>query len=260
MELNFDDRERCCALARLVSCQKLAYSFMAVAFSLGAAAVPVHGEAYFAGYMGGARTRAANVILEQTNPAVRLNLEKVPFSGNSFQSPIYYGYRTGYYFTRHFGLEAEFIHLKVYADLNQPVRVQGTVEGVDVREQAPMSRYADQFEVSHGLNMVLINAVLRRAVVGSDEQARIALVARVGAGPTIPRPEVIVFGAASGAYEAGPMAAQAAAGVEARLWRGLRALTEYKYTFTPTSFTIPNGRASFDVHSHHVVTGFAVHF
>jgi len=151
--------------------------------------------------------------------------------------------------------------MKIYADLNQPVQIEGTLGGVDIREQTPMSRYADQFEVSHGLNMVLVNAVLRRALVGREpSRATIALVIRAGAGPTIPRPEVVVFEAAGGAYEAGPVAVQAAAGVEVRLWRGLRALTEYKYTFTPTSFTIPNGRASLDVHSHHFVTGFAVHF
>jgi opacity protein-like surface antigen len=239
-----------------------ALPFMLAAFSFIVTATPARAEAYLAGYIGGARTKAATVVLEQSDSVVRLNFENVPFSGKAFQSPIYYGYRAGYYFTRNFGIEGEFIHLKIYADLDQPVEIRGTLRGNDVREQAPMSRYADQFEVSHGLNMVVVNAVLRRSLVGSREPAKatIALVARAGAGPTIPRPEVIVFGAAGGAYEAGPVAFQAAAGVTLRLWRGLAVLTEYKYTFTPTAFTIPNGRASLDVHSHHVVTGFAVHF
>lgn len=225
-------------------------------------ATPMRGEAYAAGYIGGARTNAATVVLEQADPFVRLNLQKVPLSGKSFQSPIYYGYRAGYYFTRHVGIEGEFIHVKIYADLHQPVEIRGTFRGNEVREQAPMSRYADQFEVSHGLNIVLVNVILRRSLAGSSDPAKaaIALVARAGAGPTIPRPEVIVLGTPGGAYEAGPLAAQAAAGVTLRLWRGLAVLTEYKYTFTPTAFTIPNGRASLHVHSHHVVTGFAVHF
>jgi hypothetical protein len=196
------------------------------------------------------------------NPTVRLSFEKLPFEGRSFQSPIYYGYRAGYYFTRHFGLEAEFIHLKVYADLSHPVRVEGAIGSAEVTEIAPMIRYADQFEVSHGLNMVLVNAVFRQTLVGPGDpaDARIALIARIGAGPTIPRPEVIFLGVAAGAYEAGPIAFQAAAGLEARLWRGLRVLAEYKYTFTPTSFTIPDGRARFHVHSSHLVTGLAVYF
>ncbi|HYO84550.1 MAG TPA: hypothetical protein VES20_24320, partial [Bryobacteraceae bacterium] len=86
------------------------------------------------------------------------------------------------------------------------------------------------------------------------------LLARAGAGPTVPRPEVNVFGSAGGSYQAGPVAAQGAAGIDARLWRGFRVLAEYKYTFTPTSFDIPNGTARFHVHSHHLVTGLAVHF
>jgi hypothetical protein len=142
------------------------------------------------------------------------------------------------------------------------VRVEGDIGGAAIREIAPLSRYADQFEVSHGLNLVLVNAVFRRTLVGHADpsEARIALVARIGAGPTIPRPEVIFLGVAAGAYEAGPIAFQAAAGLEARLWRGLRVLTEYKYTFTPTSFTIPDGRARFHVHSSHLATGLAVYF
>ena len=58
----------------------------------------------------------------------------------------------------------------------------------------------------------------------------------------------------------GPVAVHFAAGVEAKLWRGLHALAEYKYTFTSTSFAIPNGTANFDVHSHYFVTGVTVHF
>jgi hypothetical protein len=234
----------------------------ALAISLAGSANALRGEAYLAGYIGGARTRPATVVLEQSDPAVHLVLQQVPFSGKSFQSPIYYGYRAGYYFTTHFGLEAEFIHLKIHADVSEPVSIRGSIGAVAVREQAPMSRYAGQFEVSHGLNMVLVNVVARRALMGSREpaQARLAFVARAGAGPTIPRPEVIVFGAAGGAYEAGPIAVQGAAGVEACLWRGVRAIAEYKYTFTPMAFDIPNGRAGLHVHSHHLVTGFAVHF
>jgi hypothetical protein len=110
--------------------------------------------------------------------------------------------------------------------------------------------------------MLLVNVVLRQRLLGGREprDARVVLIVEAGAGPTIPRPEAIVFGAAAGGYELGPVAVQCAAGLEVKLWRGLHVLTEYKYTFTPTSFTIPNGTASFDVHSHHFVNGLAVHF
>ena len=219
-------------------------------------------EIYIAAFAGAARTRPATVTLVQSDPASRLTLRNVPFGGRSFESPIYYGYRAGYYLTRHFGVEAEFIHLKIYADLSEPVSIEGNNAGVAVREQAPMSQYAQQFEVSHGLNMVLVNAIARRSLAGSSEpsQARLALVGRLGAGPTIPHPEVIVRGVGSGSYQSGPVAVQAAAGLEGLVWRGLRALLEYKFTFTPTSFSIPDGKASLHVHSQHLITGLAVYF
>jgi len=232
-------------------------SMFALAAALAVSATAVRGEAYVAGYVGAARTRPAIITLEQSDPAVRLTFEQVPLSGKSFESPIYYGYRAGYFFMRHLGIEAEFIHLKIHADLSQPVSIHGNVGEIAVRERAPMSRYAGQFEVSHGLNMVLVNAVARRAIIGQND---FVFLVRAGAGPTVPRPEVIVLGSAGGAYEIGPIAVQGAAGIEARLWRGLHALADYKYTFTPTSFHIPNGRAALHVHSHHFVTGIAVHF
>ena len=229
---------------------------------LAAAPGLVRAEAYVAGYVGGAATRAADVTLEQPDLGNRVLLEQVPFSGKSFESAIYYGYRAGYYFTRHFGLEAELVHLKIHADLNQPVSVRGTLQGSAIRLQAPMARYADQFEISHGLNLVLVNAVFRQALIGGPEpaSARLTFVGRAGLGPTVPHPETVVFGEASSGYELGPLATQAAAGVEAKLWRGLHILAEYKYTFTPTAIAIANGEATLNVHSHHAVTGLAVHF
>jgi hypothetical protein len=224
--------------------------------------ITLHAESYIAGYIGGARTLSSDVILKRLDPQTRLTFDKVAFTGKSFESPIYYGYRVGHYFTKHIGLEGEFIHLKVHANLGRVLTVHGTIDGLPVLRQAPMRAYADQFEVSHGLNMLLFNVVLRQGLFGGPEprDARVALVVRAGTGPTIPRPEVIVFGAAGGAYEVGPVAVQGSAGLEIKLWRGLHVLTEYKYTFTPTSFAIPNGTASFDVHSHHFVTGLAIHF
>jgi lipid A oxidase len=195
------------------------------------------GEVYLGIYTGAAATRDTTVTVEQQ--ADRLVFPDVPFSGRSFEAPIYYGYRIGCFLGRRFGLEAEFIHMKIHAD---------------VRRLQP---YFQQFEVSHGLNMLLFNGVVRQPLVGD----RLLFVARGGVGPTIPRPSVTtVSGSSSGSYQLGPIATQAAAGVEVRLWRGLHLNTEYKYTFTPASFDTPAGEARLHVHSHHGIAGFTVHF
>jgi hypothetical protein len=87
-----------------------------------------------AAFLGNAVTRAARLMLEQSGTGDRLMFRNVAFQGKGFESPIYYGYRAGYYFTRHFGLEAEFIHLKIYAGLDRPVNVEGRWNGSVIRE------------------------------------------------------------------------------------------------------------------------------
>lgn len=89
-------------------------------------------EGYAAGYLGTTHTRPATVVLEQSGSGGRLAFRNAPFSGQSFQSPVYYGYRGGYYFSRHFGVEAEFIHLKIHADLDALLDIEGVVGEVAV--------------------------------------------------------------------------------------------------------------------------------
>ena len=91
------------------------------------------------------QTRPATVSLE-TSTGDRLTFREFPFSGKSFDSPIYYGYRAGYFFTEHFGVKAEFIHLKVHADLDSPVRLEGSLQGAQITGVAPMRRYADRLK------------------------------------------------------------------------------------------------------------------
>jgi hypothetical protein len=109
---------------------------------------------------------------------------------------------------------------------------------------------------------VLGNVVLRYPLGGAGHpaRARAMLTGRAGVGFTIPRPEVIFQEVSSGAYELGPVASQLAGGAELRVWRGLRFIGEYKYTFTPTRFTVPDGTARIRVHSSHLVSGIAIYF
>jgi hypothetical protein len=218
------------------------------------------GEWVVAGYLGAAQTHDTTVFIEQ--PGISLRFEDLPFSGRSFQSPVYYGYRAGAFITRRFGLEGEFVHLKVYGELDEPVGITGRVQRRQIAEVAPMRAYADQFEVSHGLNLVFGNLVFRQPVLDAEPsgQGTLVVVVRAGAGFTVPRPSTTILGAASGQYELGPVAIQAAAGMEVRIWRGLHVVGEYKFTYTPSRFSVAAGEAEMQVRSHHVIAGLAVHF
>jgi hypothetical protein len=118
-----------------------------------------------------------------------------------------------------------------------------------------------RFEITHGLNLVLGNLVLRRPVpLAGFRQAKALLTFRAGAGVTIPRPEVEVLGRAGGSYQLGRPGFQAAPGVEFRLARHLFALAEYKFTYTAQRVDIPGGTARVRAATHHGVVGLGVRF
>ena len=221
-------------------------------------------EWYVAGYLGGSTSRASTVRIDQdqAGAATRLNFETVPLRGRSFESPVHYGYRVGRFGRAWIGFEGEFIHLKVHADLDRPVHITGQIGGQIVDTRAPMREFAQQFEVSHGLNLLLGNVVARRSLLqdSTDRPGRLLLTAKAGAGVTIPRPETIVLGVPSGEYQLGPAVLQAAGGAEFQLWRWVYVLAEYKYTWTPSRFDLSGGEARMKVHSQHLVSGLALHF
>jgi lipid A oxidase len=206
----------------------VALLFIAAAPSAGA-------EWYAAGYVGASFTHPAAVRLQQ--PGVTVGVEAVKFAGRPFDSPVYYGYRVGAFPTRHIGLEAEFIHAKVHAEITEP-----------------LARYARKLDESHGLNFVLGNVVFRKAV------GRVTFSVRGGGGLTVPHPETDVFGASREDYQFGGPALHAAAGGGVRVWRMVHVIAEYKHTWTRQHIDFASGEARFRLHTEHLVTGVALHF
>lgn len=207
-----------------------------------------------AAYLGGAVNHESWLRIEQPARATQLELRDVSYEGRSFEPPVYYGYRLGYFFGR-FGLEAEFIHQKIYARGERLVEARGTLGGRSVTGRLPVQNLVEQFSISHGLNMLLANAVWEQPLGG-----RTFLQLRFGAGPTIPHPESLIQGEGRQQYQLGRAALQAAAGFEYRLWRGLHALSEYKFTRTRQRVDIVAGHAETLVRSHHGVFGLGLRF
>src|ERR1051325_10480027 len=73
-------------------------------------------------FLGGAHTLDTGLEIAQPALGNRLRFDGISFSGRSFEKPLYYGIRAGFFPHRssHFGVEAEFVHLKVYADAAKP--------------------------------------------------------------------------------------------------------------------------------------------
>ncbi|MCS7315212.1 MAG: outer membrane beta-barrel protein [Bryobacterales bacterium] len=207
-----------------------------------------------AAYLGGAVNHGSWLRVEQPARGTRFELRGVSYEGRSLEPPVYYGYRLGYFFGR-FGVEAEFVHQKIYARAERVVEAQGTLHGAPVAGRLPMQQIVEQFSISHGLNLLLANVVWERPM-----GARSFLQLRFGAGPTIPHAESLLQGEGRQGYQLGRPAAQAAAGLEIRLWRALHLLGEYKFTHTRQRVKIAAGHAETLVRSHHGVFGVGLRF
>ncbi len=213
-------------------------------------------------YTGAAHTQNNALRIDQSSTNTHLSLAGIHYQGQSFSGPLYYGLRAAYSFTAHLGIEFEFTHLKLYAKTGRPALAQGTLRGAPISAVVPAGAVVQSFSISHGVNLLLANAVFRLPLLPSPSgpAPRLALTARVGAGGSHPHPESQVLGAAFQHYQWGGYSLQAAAGLEYRVWHGLLWLGEYKFTRVHERVDISGGTAEGWFNSHHVVTGAAYRF
>lgn len=217
-----------------------------------------------AAYLGGARTGSSALNVSQPALGNNLTFEDVRLRSRSFDTPLYYGFRGGYFPRRKpaFGVEAEFIHLKVFSNPQQRVRVRGVRRGLAVNGEVPLGEIVQQYSISHGVNLLLFNAAVRRRIRRSADApgGRFILSARAGLGPTIPHTESSIEGRRQEQYETGRLAWQAAGGAEFKLLKGLYALGEYKFTRTRQRGKVFGGTAESLLRTHHGVFGLSYHF
>src|SRR5215213_1874574 len=124
-----------------------------------------------AAYLGGARTATTNLTVSQPALATDLTFEHVRLRSKSFDPPLYYGFRGGYFPARipWLGVEAEFIHLKVFSNPEQRVRVTGRRNGAPVNSELPLGDIVQQYSISHGVNLMLFNVAARHRLKRSPD-------------------------------------------------------------------------------------------
>jgi len=212
-------------------------------------------------YLGTAWTGTSSISLSQPALGTSLRLDPVSYRTEGFNTPPYYGYRLGYFLDR-IGFEAEFIHSKALADTGRNTRVEGVIRGEPVNSVAALSNFIERFSISHGLNFLVFNAVVRHRFSPARAPLlnRATLLGRIGLGPTIPHPESTIGGVSREEYELGSLGLHFAAGAEIRIVRGVHALSEYKLTRTNQNVAVPNGHARTRLQSQHLTFGIAYHF
>jgi hypothetical protein len=209
---------------------------------------------YVHGYLGGNYTQSADVHISQPSTNTDLTYGGVSFEARPLESPQYYGYRFGYTSTTkgpQWGLEFEFLHLKVYAKTGEPVALVGRIEGTALSTTERMDTRVARYSMSHGLNFILLNAVIRQPI--GDTAGKI--VWRGGLGPTRPHGESVVFGVSQAQYEWAGLGGQASVGAELPLTGRLLGIVEYKATFAKPTITIAGGTGDTTALTHQVALG-----
>lgn len=230
------------------------------------AAPPAAAEVFFDLYTGKNFTHDADIRVRQPSLGNDFRVADVPFDAESFQSPIYYGLRAGYFFDRlpWLGAALEFFHFKIFAETTATRRLTGTRGGVAVDAVQPVDAVVQEFSISHGVNYLTLDALVRRSFLLDRERfphGRLQVYGGLGVGPVIAHPENRIDGVNNvQRYELGGVGAQALAGVRALLFRHAGLFVEYKFTFSDLEVTVAAGDARLSERSHHVVGGITIPF
>jgi hypothetical protein len=236
-------------------------SLVLAMFSIGCWTQPAHADWTLGLYLGAAHTQSSSIELKLPVEGTDLDLQPVRYRSESLDPPLYYAVRAGAFpHDGWFGLEGELIHLKVVAHTTRAARVEGELAGEPVAGPRPLSSIVQRFSITHGVNLLLVNAVVRRRLQPAGAaRPRWIVTARLGAGASAPHTESVVGGVVHSGYEWGAFSAQAAAGIEVRLTEHLYASGEYKLTHTAQNVSVANGSARTPLTTHHVLAGLTVH-
>jgi lipid A oxidase len=221
---------------------------------------PLRAEWRLEAYLGKASTSNADLKVEQPSRQNNLLFHDVEYTDRSFQTPLYYGLRAGYFTAPYsnLGFEVEFIHAKLYSESRQEVYVSGVREGESIDSTIRLGEIVQDFSMSHGLNFLFFNLVGRLGLFRNrDNQAdKVGLYNRVGIGLLIPHTESVIGGERKEQYEFHGPAYQLAAGAEVEVLEKLLLLLEYKFTYVSVkNAKVPHGHAESDIRTKHLVFG-----
>jgi hypothetical protein len=225
-------------------------------------ATPAFADWTIGAFLGGSWTRDTSLTLTQPSAGTDVTLTPVHYAGKPFEAPPYYGYRAGVFpHSGWFGVEGEFIHLKVFAETTRLSTADGMVGGVHLSGPIVLSSIIQRFSISHGVNLLFVNALFRHQSPHTNgDGPRWVAVARAGAGTTIPHPESSIDGGAFEAYEWGAFAVHGAGAIELRVTGPLYVTGEYKLTRTRQNVTVVAGSVRTPLVTQHLTGGVMVRF
>ena len=192
-------------------------------------------EMFVSGYLGVASTHDSDVELNRPG-GTNLTFANVSWDDKSFDMPLYYGIRIGYWFKNNlnWGAAVDFTHAKMYARLDDTVAVSGTRSGSPVSDTERLGDTFETLEFSDGHNLLTLNGLYRWTELGFSKQSfirRLQPYVLVGAGISIPHVEVTVEGDSTFEFQITGFAAQAGVGLDFDITRWFSIFTEYRLSY-----------------------------
>jgi hypothetical protein len=210
---------------------------------------------------GGNHTAPADVTVNVPSSGLAVTYQDVHFSARSLDSPEYYVWRVGRLFAAHprLGVEFEFTHLKVIGDTSRSYAASGQINGQAIPggSSLPMNAEVQEYQMTHGLNFLLVNAVGRLPI---PSVRRLSLVARAGVGATLPHAETEVLGRSQERYEFTGLGVEGSAGLAMKLSHLLSLIADYKVSEARPRITVVSGTAQMHALTQQVAIGLAVGF
>lgn len=210
-------------------------------------------------YGGGNSTPMADVFLKQPN-GTDMVLKDVPWAGEPFEDPPFYGVRGIYWLPAmpRLGAMIDFAHAKSISLRQAEVEQTGTLDGEPVPARGKVGDTFTKLEYSHGLNFLTLNAIYR---FGGWHQRFLPYIG-AGAGLVIPHTEIARTNVArenwTYRYEVTGPGFQGFAGLEMRLFASRRyaLFGEYKagYAINSTEL-LEGGTVTNNLWAHQAILG-----
>jgi lipid A oxidase len=216
-------------------------------------------------YFGKVLTNNGEVRL--TSGATDLTFHDVRWKDKSFNAPIYYGIRAGYWLDRspEWGVAVDFAHAKTILHEEDVVPVTGYREGARVEGREAIDRTIRNFELSHGLNMLTFNGLHRWFPVGSGDGSRsgsLQCYTGLGAGFSIPHVEARLKDDGTGKEKwtgryqfAGGPVVNGMAGVKYDFADPLSGFLEYKLSYADVRADLSGGEIDTASLNHQFISG-----
>ena len=221
---------------------------------------PASAQWSFTFYFGSQHTASTTVSINQPSLNTALDFHDVTFVGKPLTWPPYYGGRVQWLNgTGRFGLEAEFLHSKVYSVTAAPIHVTGTLDGNAVDGTISMDTIVQRYNMTHGHCFIFGNVVVRQPLYDRGGAHEVALVLRGGAGPAFQGVDSVVrFVSVQRTAEWQGAGGQAAAGLNLHLGGILSAEVEYKMTFVRPTISVYAGSGTMTARTQQVTVGATV--